>query len=162
MITTRWGPLAGATGVLGIGVADVVGSLDLGYWRTGPGPGFFPLWLGVLLCVLAVLWARQVLRPATSDAEPESTPEEGPAQRRQAALVLAGLVVLVPLLDLLGYQLSMFLFVLYVLLVVSRRKPLGALVLAALAGFGVYALFANVLQVYLPTASLGFLAQLGL
>ena len=162
MITTRWGPLAGAAGVLGIGIAAVVGSLDLGYWKAGPGPGFFPLWLGVLLCVLAVLWAWQVLRPNTPGTTPESTSDAEPSERRQAALVLAGLVVLVPLLDLFGYQLAMFLFVLYVLLVVSRRKPLGALVIAALAGFGVYALFANVLQVYLPTASLGFLAQLGL
>jgi putative tricarboxylic transport membrane protein len=177
MNTTRWVPLAGATGVLAIGIAAVVGSLDLGYWKAGPGPGFFPLWLGILLSVLALFWVVQVLRAAPAsttgstperepdsapDDEPDNEPADEPAGGRQVVLVLAGLVALVPLLDLFGYQLSMSLFVLYVLLVVSRRKPVGAVVIAVLAGFGVYALFANVLQVYLPTASLGFLAQLGL
>jgi putative tricarboxylic transport membrane protein len=33
---------------------------------------------------------------------------------------------------------------------------------ALLSGFGIYALFANVLQVYLPTAGVPFLADMGL
>lgn len=158
MRTARVGPLAGAAAVLAIGVAAAVGSLRLGYWEDGPGAGFFPMWLGILLTGLALLWAWQVVR-----TRPQ--PREEPAAaggRRDMVLVVAGLTALVLLLDVLGYQLTMFLFVLHTLLLVGRRKPVGALVLALLAGFGVYALFANVLQVYLPTASLGFLAQLGL
>jgi putative tricarboxylic transport membrane protein len=158
MNTARWGLLTGAAAVLVIGVAAAIGSLRLGYWKDGPGPGFFPMWLGILLATLALVWVWQILR-----AEPK--PPEEPAQQvghRDLLLVVAGLTALVLLLDVVGYQLTMFLFTLYTLLLVGRRKPLGALVVAGLAGFGVYALFANVLQVYLPTASLGFLAQLGL
>lgn len=170
MNTTRWGPLAGATGILGIGIAAVIGSLDLGYWKAGPGPGFFPLWLGVLLAGLAAIWIGQLLRPVTvtataesnSDTEDESTSELAQTGGRQTLMTFLGLVALVLLLDPLGYQLAMTLFVLYAMIIVSRCKPILAVVVAAIAGFGVYALFANVLQVYLPTATLGFLAQLGL
>jgi putative tricarboxylic transport membrane protein len=171
MHTTRWGPLAGATGILGIGIAAVIGSLDLGYWKAGPGPGFFPLWLGVLLAGLAAIWLGQLFRPVTvtataesnSDTEVESTSErERTGGARQTLMTFLGLVALVLLLDPLGYQLAMTLFVLYAMLIVSRCKPIISVVVAVIAGFGVYALFANVLQVYLPTATLGFLAQLGL
>lgn len=176
MNTTRWGSLAGATGILGIGIAAVIGSLDLGYWKAGPGPGFFPLWLGVLLAGLAAIWIGQFLRPVTvtataesnSDTEIESTSDESRPEEeqtsggRQTLMIFLGLVALVLLLDPLGYQLAMTLFVLYAMLVVSRCKPILSVVVAVIAGFGVYALFANVLQVYLPTATLGFLAQLGL
>ncbi|MQA12264.1 MAG: hypothetical protein GEU98_27780 [Pseudonocardiaceae bacterium] len=149
--------LAGAAVVLAIGVAAIVGALQLGYWARGPGPGFFPLWMGVLLTAMAAAWAVQSYR-----AGPIVTEKPPAGSRRQVLLVLAGLLGVVLLLNVLGYQLTMFLFVLYVLLVVSKRRWLEALVFAAVAGIGVYALFANVLQVYLPTASLGFLAQLGL
>lgn len=153
----KWPHYIGAMVVLGIGAGAVYGATDLGYWENGPGPGFFPLWLGVLLVALALAWIVNTYRASTVPAEP--MPEGGP---RQVLLVLAGLGGVVLLLDVIGYQLTMFVFVLYVLLVVSRRRWLESLIFAAAAGFGVYALFANVLQVYLPTASLAFLIQLGL
>lgn len=154
----KWPHFVGAAGVFAVGVAAIAGALNLGYWRGGPGPGFFPLWMGILLSGLAVTWAVQTHR-ATSIPRAEEPPEGG---RRDVVLVLAGMGAVVLLLDVLGYQLTMFLFVLYVLLFVGRRKWWEALIFALLAGVGVFALFANVLQVYLPASSLGFLAQLGL
>lgn len=154
----KWPHFAGAAGTLAIGVAAVVGSLELGYWNNGPGSGFFPLWMGILLSGLAITWAVQTHRSATIVRH--APPPQG--ARRDVVLVLAGMGAVAALLDVLGYQLTMFLFVLYVLLFVGRRRWWEALIFAVAAGVGVYVLFANVLQVYLPVASLGFLAQLGL
>jgi putative tricarboxylic transport membrane protein len=148
---------AGAVAVSALGVATVIGALDLGYWQQGPGPGFFPLWAGVLLVLLAVIWAGQVARGVALPAE--APVAEGGV--RQVMLVVVALAALVASLDLVGYQLSMSVFVFYTLVVVGRRRWLESLVVAALAGFGVYTLFASVLQVFLPTASLGVLAGLG-
>jgi putative tricarboxylic transport membrane protein len=150
--------LVGAAAVFAVGVAATAGSVDLGYWSRGPGPGFFPLWAGIVLVVLSLVWGIQTVRGVGVPEQEESV--EGGV--RHVVLVLLGLGALVLLLDVLGYQLAMFLFVLYVLMVVGRRRWLESLVFAAFAGFGVYTLFANVLQVYLPTASLGFLTGLGL
>lgn len=154
----RWPQFAGAAVVLAIGAAAVASALNLGYWDRGPGPGFFPLWTGVLLIGLALAWAVQTYLGKALPGQDRPAP----GSRGQVSLVVAGFAAVVLLLDVTGYQLTMFLFVLYLLLVVCRRRLLESLVFAVVAGVGVYALFANVLQVYLPTASLGFLAQLGL
>lgn len=158
ILGSKWIQYAGAAGVFVVGVAAAVGAMRLGYWREGPGPGFFPLWMGVLLAVLSLLWAVQTYRATAVPAE-DAAP---PGGRRDMLLILVGLAGVVLLLDVIGYQLTMFIFLLFVLLVVTHRGWLEALIVAAVGGFGVYALFANVLQVYLPTASLGPLAQLGL
>lgn len=153
-----WLHLAGAAGVFVLGVAAIIGALDLGYWHRGPGPGFFPLWMGILLAALAMVWAWQVRRGNGVPAAAE-VPEHG---QRQMVQVLAALVVLVLVLDLIGFQLGMTLFVLFIVRVVGRRRWLDSVIVAVVAGFGVYALFANVLQVYLPTASFAFLINVGL
>jgi putative tricarboxylic transport membrane protein len=85
-----------------------------------------------------------------------------PGGPRAVALVLGALLVTTLLLDVVGYQLAMTALVLFLLLVVGKRHLTESIVVALVAGFGVYALFANVLQVYLPTAGVPFLAEMGL
>jgi putative tricarboxylic transport membrane protein len=155
---SRTADLVAAAVVFVLGLGALIGALGLGYWSRGPGPGFFPLWIGVLLMLLAVIWAVQVAR-GRNIHHPEPIP---PGGRLAVAHVLGALLVAILLLDVVGYQLSMTALVLFVLVVVGRRRWLESIVVALLAGFGIYALFANVLQVYLPTASVPFLAQLGL
>lgn len=158
MAPVRTVELAAAAAVLALGLGAVVGALGLGYWTRGPGPGFFPLWLGVLLVLLAAVWAGQVVR-GRNGHEPEPI---APGGRRAVGLVLGALLVAILLLDVVGYQLSMTALVLFFLVVVGRRRWFESIVVALAAGVGIYALFANVLQVYLPTATVPFLAQLGL
>lgn len=147
-----------ATAVLALGAAASVGALGLGYWVRGPGPGFFPLWLGVLLMTLAVLWAVQLWHGENVHvAEPIRT-----GGRLAVGLVLGGLLITIVLLDAIGFQVAMTMFVLFILLVVNRRRVLESVIVAVICGFGVYVMFANVLRVYLPTADIGFLSELGL
>lgn len=150
--------LVAAAAVFALGLAAFVGALGLGYWTRGPGPGFFPLWLGVLLMVLAGVWAGQVAR-GRNVHEPEPVAPRGPLA---VTLVLGALLVVILVLDVVGYQLAMTALVLFILVAVGRRRWFESIVVALLAGFGMYALFANVLQVYLPTAGVPFLAGLGL
>ena len=160
--STGFGPrtaeLVAAAAVFALGLGALGGALGLGFWTRGPGPGFFPLWLGVLLVLLAAVWAGQVVR-GKNVHEPEPIPSGG---RRAVALVLGALLVAILLLDVVGYQLSMTALVLFVLVAVGRRGWFSSIVVALAAGVGIYALFANVLQVYLPTAGVPFLTQMGL
>ena len=156
--SSRGPELVAAAFVLALGLGAFFGALDLGYWAHGPGPGFFPLWLGVLLMLMAVIWGVQVAR-GRNVHQPEPVAAGG---RRAVALVLGALLVAVLLLDVIGYQLAMAVLVLFLLLVIAGRRLIESVVVALLASFGIYAMFANVLQVYLPTASVPFLAQLGL
>src|SRR5690242_59199 len=105
---------------LGIGVAVESGSLGL-WTRLGPGPGLLPLLLGVLLVVLAVIWAVQTLlaaRPAGDAPEKEAAE---PLDLPYIAVVIVSLVVLAGLLDLIGFQIAMALFLLLHLRWIGRR-----------------------------------------
>lgn len=147
-----------AVAVVALGVGASIGALGLGYWVRGPGPGFFPLWLGILLMILGVLWILQLWRRENIHVT-DPVPAGGHLAVGQ---VLGGLLATVLLLDVIGFQLVMTIFVLFILLVVSRRKVLESVIAALISGFGVYGIFANLLRVYLPTSSISFLSELGL
>ena len=57
---------AGSAVVVGVvGAAALIGSRSYPYWTPlGPGPGFFPRWLGGILLVGGLLWLAQLLRAA--------------------------------------------------------------------------------------------------
>lgn len=160
-------PLVVAALVVAIGAAAFVGSRSLGYWDDlGPGPGFFPLWLGVLLVVLGLIWfgqeLRARLRPETS-GRPTADDEETPEYSLPTVLaILVSLCVLAACLELVGYQVSMLVFLLFHLLVVGRRGPLQSLVIAVVGSFGVFYAFTRLLTVPLPVSSIPFLRDLGL
>ncbi|MFJ9389922.1 tripartite tricarboxylate transporter TctB family protein [Nocardioides sp. NPDC101246] len=167
-------PLLVAALVVAIGAAAFIGSRSLGYWDDlGPGPGFFPLWLGVLLVVLGLIWfgqeLRARLRPAGSGgqdgpaAETRTDEEETPDYSPRTVLaILVSLCVLAACLEPVGYQVSMLVFLLFHLLVVGRRGPLQSLVIAVIGSFGVFYAFTRLLTVPLPVSSIPFLRDLGL
>lgn len=152
--------------------AVIFTSFGLGYWTTlGPGPGFFPFWIGILLGTSSLVWLMQALRgnpnvivpaeePIVLDTETVSTAPT--AKTRPIWTVLLSLVVLASLLELIGFQLSMFAFLLFQLRFQGGRKWPLSLIIALAGSFGVFYLFTEVLQVTLPTSSINFLEDLGL
>jgi putative tricarboxylic transport membrane protein len=112
----------------------------------GPGPGFFPFWLGVLGGVLALVLFLQLRahRPVEDDIAFDR------AGTRNVLLVLGGLVAASAVLDLVGFRLAMLALIAYVLAVLGVRRWL-AIALFALAGsFGVHYVFYDLLKVPLP------------
>lgn len=148
------------------GAVTIIGSLPLGYWTAlGPGPGFFPLWLGILLAVLGVVWAVTEMRtwragaPARAADEDEEPPEYS---LRTASAIVISLVVLAACLEVLGYQLSMLFFLLFHLLVLGKRGLLLSIVVALVGSFGVFMIFTLLLGVPLPASSIPLLRGWGL
>ena len=159
--------------LLVLAAATIWNSLDLGYWTPlGPGPGLLPLWLAVLLGALSAIWLVQQIRGAgpspAEDGEPvarvASLPEETdePVKPGVVIAIVVSLVVLTAMLEVLGFQLSMLLFLVFHLKVLGRRRWLLTLVLSALGSFGIYTLFAQVLSVNLPVSAIPALRSLGL
>jgi len=129
------------------------------YTPVGPGGGFFPFWLGAVLGALSIVWLVQVSRP-------EGKPEEGKflpdwKGRIQIASMIAALVVTALLMDLLGYQLTMFFFLLFMLLFIGRQAVWTSLIISAVGSVGVFYVFGTFLDVRLPLSSLSLLAGLG-
>lgn len=139
----------------------VWGSWNLVYYTNlGPGAGFFPLWLGVAMGGLSLVWLVQVSGRKGRPKEAAFLPERGGIVRILS--VLAAMVAVAVLMDLLGFQLAMFLFLVFLLLVLGRQGLWLTLIVALLGSVGLYHVFGGYLDVQLPPASLAFLARLGL
>ena len=145
-----------------VGSAFVVWeALNLDYYsKLGPGAGFFPFWLGLFFGVLSFVWLVQVSRQSGKPKEGAFLPGEGGTGR--IVSILVALVILGGLMNLIGFQLTMFLFLVFLLKGLGRQGLWVTLVVALLGSVGVYHLFGAYLDVPLPVASLAFLANLGL
>ena len=130
------------------------------YTRLGPGPGFFPLWLGAMMGALSLFWLAQVSGRKGQPKEGAFLPERDGMARLLS--VLGAMIAATLLMDWLGFQLAMFLLLLFLLLIPGRQSVWLALLVALLGSVGTYHLFRSWLDVQLPQASLSLLARLGL
>lgn len=147
--------LAGIGAFTVVGVYVLISSISLGLWTTlGPGPGLFPFAMGVLLVAMSVVWLVQELR------KPSETP--GGVDGGLVIAVVVSLAVLAAALDLIGFQLSMFLFLLYHLKVRGRRGWISSLIIALAGSVGAFYAFTYGLNVTLPTAGIPLLNSIGL
>jgi len=108
----------------------------------GPGPGFFPLWYGIVMAVLsAVLVVSSVLR------KPETVDWRGAG--RAFAIWLA-LALSVAALKLVGFVIAFAVLTFFVVAVMYRRPVRVAAIVAVALAAGFYVLFPLVLGVNLP------------
>lgn len=121
--------------------------------KDGPGPGFFPLWIGISMIGLsAALVALQLVdikrgrpihRTSWKDAKP----------------VLAGclaLVVSVALLKPAGFVASYVLLAIFLVRVVFRESWSAAFTVGLVSAAGFWLLFVKLLRVQLPAGPWGF------
>ena len=114
----------------------------------GPGPGFFPFWLGVLGAVLAVVLLVQ-LHSGHVDVSDEALTFDL-AGRRSVMVTLIALVAATGLLDVLGFRLAMLVLIAFLLVVLRARSRLAIAICAIAGSFGVYHVFFELLKVPLP------------
>ena len=125
--------------------------LGLGNWQK-PGSGFFSFWSGVALGILALFVLFQSRRRK----------ENGNESREQASwrgriLCFLSLLVFLLLLDTLGFILTTFLFILFLIRIVERKSWIDASVTALVVALASYGLFEICLQSQLPKGILEFL-----
>ena len=134
--------------LLAIGIYVATSSTGLGIWSPeGPGPGFFPLVLAVGLALLSIAWFVQT---------PRHEEVQGAEQRRiwrSAAVTVASLIVLAAVLDLIGFQLAMFLFLMFHLRWLGKVRWLTSVAIALVGSVGAFHLFSDFLLVPLPLAT---------
>ena len=147
--------LVGIGAFAAVGVYVLVSSMELGLWTSlGPGPGLFPFAMGAVLAAMAVLWLVQELRT------PSDTPEG--VDRGVVVSVVVSLTILAAVMDLLGFQLSMFLFLLYHLKLRGGRSWASSQVTALAGSVGAFYAFNYGLNVALPVSVFPLLNTIGL
>ncbi len=125
----------------------------------GPGPGFFPLWLGLILTALSAVWLLSAVWRSMPDMNRRFLPEWRGARR---ILLIMGAIIGVGLaMEVVGFQLAMFAFVAFVLTALGWRGWTLTAILSAVLSFGVYHAFTHWLDVTLPQASIELLKHWG-
>lgn len=150
----RWYQIASAAMML-IAALLIWQALNLRYYTPlGPGPGFFPFWLSIVLAILSavMIWQATFGRP---EAIPPGFYPDHRGYFRICA-VLGALIGMIILMKALGFVLSMLLFYVFLLRALGHQSLLMTAIIAVAGSFGVYYIFANVLGVPLPIGILGF------
>jgi len=120
----------------------------------GPGSGFLPFWLGVILAAFSlILIITASLRRKDEQGSPLFPGKEGLIV---VVKVLAGLALFTILMETLGFIVSAFLFVGYLMGVVQHERWQTVLLTAVLTTAGLYTVFQILLGVSLPRNMLGF------
>jgi len=119
----------------------------------GPGAGFFPLWYGIAMVVLALLLTGGNLlrRAAAAHAVPANWRKVGHALTSWAAFAVS-----IALLKPLGFLVSFALFTFFVVAAIYRRPLPAALAIAVGGALGFYLVFPLALNVSLPVGMFGF------
>ena len=119
----------------------------------GPGPGFFPLWTGIAIIVLAAVVALRHIYAVWRGQPVERANWRGSAR---VFVGWAALAISIALLKPLGFTLSFLLLVFFLVMVIFRRSFVAALSVGVGAAVGFWLLFVKLLQVQLPAGPLGF------
>lgn len=130
-------------------------STKLTYFTSlGPGPGFFPFWLSVILAALAVVMFMTAVR-SPSEPLPEDFFSSTSGYLKSATAVLA-LIATATFIDRFGFIVTMVAFYAVLLFVFGRRHIVEIAALVFIGSFGVYYLFTKLLGAPLPRGVYGF------
>jgi len=140
----------GAFGIYVISVAAKLAYVS----DVGPGPGFFPLWLGIGLIVFAACLAfASHTRPPGSHAHDKSPVS------KTAGRALAGwlaLMVAIALLGRIGFLLSFVALAIFLIVILDRRPVLLAFIVGMGLATAFQLIFVVGLDVSLPKGVWGF------
>ena len=145
--------IAGAV-LLALAVAFSAGALKYySYWgENGPGPAFLPVWLGMVMAVLAVTLLVGAMR--SQDPGDPWLPRR--AGLKRLVVVLGATVTLVALLNVVGMVLGTLVFLIVLVRFLDRTPwPLTFVVAFAVAGAN-FLVFTRWLKVPMPVSVLGF------
>jgi putative tricarboxylic transport membrane protein len=157
----RRGELCMSGGFLVVGLYAITESIRMQYYVDGgPGPGFFPLWLGVIVVGCSALIMFRTLRGSDESPPRPFLPPRGALLR--CAATLAALCFFAFSANRVGYKLSMFLVLFFLTTVVTKAGWKTALVTAVVGSLGSFYFFGVLLEVYLPPSSVSILTNLGL
>jgi len=140
---------------LGISVWLILESLQFDYLsKFGPGPGFEPFWLGVILAILsAFLLITAIRRKEGKDGEKPILPGwQSLGRLAVIMLVMAGFALVM---DSLGFVLSVFLFVAILLFFLEGVGVLKSLFYGVIFSAFIFLVFRYWLEVDLPKGFLG-------
>jgi putative tricarboxylic transport membrane protein len=141
----------GGVAVLALGLATIFFSLQLPYQSGyGPGPGFLPLWIGVVLVLCSLVVTAQELRTANK-GETFFQP-----RTRMAVKVLVVIALTFLVFPLVGFSVGFGLFIFATMRLMGCHRWVTCGVAAVLTAVSIHFLFGHWLDIPLPTGLVGW------
>jgi len=143
---------AACLAAFGIYVISVAARLDY-VSEVGPGPGFFPLWLGIGLVLFAsgLMFAPSSISRSKAKGESQSWKGAGRALAAWSALMVA-----IALLGRMGFAVSFIVLTMFLIVALDRRPALLAVGVGIGLAVSFHLIFVVALDVSLPKAFWGF------
>ncbi len=147
--------------LLGFSALYLVGSLRLEIGTTrNPGPGFFPIVMGVLLTVCTGIYGIRVIRKRTEGEKP--APAAGGKNYRALAAIIGSGIFYPLILGTLKFVVSTFVVTFIMLYLMKSQRPVSCLLLALAMALASFMIFSRILGVGLPMGPIEiFLFNLG-
>jgi putative tricarboxylic transport membrane protein len=120
--------------------------------EVGPGPGFFPLWLGIGLMSCASYLVLSSFSAFTKESPSDSL--TWPAAGRAVA-AWCGLMLAIALFDWIGFSASFVILTVFLIVALDRRPLLPSIGVAIGLAVGFHLLFGLALNVSLPAGRWG-------
>jgi putative tricarboxylic transport membrane protein len=142
-----------AVTLLALALAALLEASKLPFGRLGsPQAGFFPLVLALLLAIISLVFLAQVI----GGPKDESRASRGESVTwNKIILAIGALVVFGLLFESLGYVISTFLFIAFLLRAVERQKWSLVVLVAFFTSLATYLVFGLLLNTPLPGGILG-------
>jgi putative tricarboxylic transport membrane protein len=122
--------------------------------RLGPGSGFFPFYLSLIGAVLCGVIVVQVTRTPPRRSETVTIFPRGPIAWRAVAILACSALATI-LIDWLGFRLGVMIFSAALLPALGETRWWAVALFAVIAGFGLFYVFNNWLDVLLPVGVFG-------
>jgi putative tricarboxylic transport membrane protein len=144
---------AAAAVLLVVGLGGAIEARRLTIGDPGhPGPGFFPFWLALALCLAAL---ALLLKPSPAAPRPVNAPAERLKHGRVVLALVASVAYTVGL-EPLGFLLTTFLFLLFLLGAIESRRSVPSIAISAATAVASHLVFKVWLGVQLPAGPWGF------
>jgi putative tricarboxylic transport membrane protein len=146
----RKADIAVALVLMAVGIAVVTDSLRLGtgWGKAGPGPGFFPFYLGlgVILCTVSIL--LKALRMYKKDGA--GKPLIGEGGLSQILWVLIPATGMVLLTELVGLHIATIFYLGFYMKVVGKMNWISVVIIGVLVPLSTYVVFDKIFLIPLP------------
>lgn len=149
----QYDKLSGILGIV-IGIVFCIGSYSLGLGRQSePGPGFLPFLVGALIVFLSTFILINALR---EKSQKSGNGIKDIKKFRKVGLILLTLTLYNILLSYIGFAVTTFFFVIFLMKIVENQHWVRTLVTAFLVSVGFYGAFQFWLQLDFPLGPWGF------
>ena len=154
----RIGDIVSGAVLAGLGIFIILEARGWDYLSTeGPGPGFFPLWYGMLMVALSLLLiVTSVVKRGAAGASAAGAKAVNWLDVGRALTAWIALAICVGLLKVLGFGIAFGLFTFFLVYIMYRRPLIPAIAVAVGVCVGFYLVFPLALNVGLPAGKFGF------